>query len=59
MATAKIAISMPDEVLEEIDQVADEWFTSRSQAIVRIYLEWKRLRAEKPERELVECGEPA
>lgn len=38
-------ITMPDEVLNEIDQVADAWFTTRSKAIVRIYLEWKQLQS--------------
>lgn len=51
MATKKIAISMQSEVLEEIDTVADEWFTSRSAAIVRIYQEWKRAREIKSQAE--------
>lgn len=37
-------ISMPTEILNEIDVVADGWYTSRSKALVRIYQEWKRAR---------------
>lgn len=36
-------VSIPDEVLSEIDEVAKGWFTNRSKALVRIYLEWKQL----------------
>ena len=43
MAQIRIGIALPDEVLVEIDEVADSWFTDRSKAIVRIYLEWKQL----------------
>lgn len=39
----KFGVSIPDEIVTEIDQVADSWFTDRSKAIVRIYLEWKQL----------------
>lgn len=38
-------VSIPDEVLNEIDEVAKGWFTNRSKALVRIYLEWKQLKS--------------
>lgn len=44
MARAYTGISVPAEVLNEIDKVADDWFTGRSKAIVRIFIEWKELR---------------
>ena len=36
------SISFPPEILKEIDGYAEKWFTSRSEAIVRIFQEWKR-----------------
>lgn len=38
----KVTITLPALILEEIDQVADAWFTSRSAVLTRIYLEWKQ-----------------
>ena len=41
MPVEKISVSMPAEILSEIDRVTAHWFTNRSQAIVRIFQEWK------------------
>lgn len=38
----KLSISLPSSLLKEIDQKAASWFTSRSGAIARIYLEWRQ-----------------
>lgn len=38
----KITISVPPSLLKEIDQQAAAWFTTRSGAVTRIYLEWRQ-----------------
>ena len=49
MAAIKISISVPDELLVEIDNIAESWWTTRSGAFVRIYQEWKRARETQAE----------
>lgn len=44
MAKVQTGISLPEEIINEIDRVAAGWFSNRSDAIVRIYQEWKQLR---------------
>lgn len=39
---ASFGVSFPDDLLEEVDLFANKWRSNRSQAIVRIYLEWKQ-----------------
>lgn len=41
---ASFGVSIPDELAAEIDAKAAEWYSNRSQAITRIFLEWKQLR---------------
>lgn len=41
---ATFGVSIPDELAAEIDATATEWYSNRSQAITRIFLEWKQLR---------------
>jgi Arc/MetJ-type ribon-helix-helix transcriptional regulator len=41
MPVAKIAISLPENILDEIDRQAETWYANRSHAIVRIFQEWK------------------
>jgi hypothetical protein len=53
----KVTITLPALILEGIDQVADSWFTSRSAALTRIYLEWKQ--ANRPQLPTPETVEPA
>lgn len=52
MALKSTGISIPEEVLNELDVVAKSWFTDRSKAIVRIFIEWKQLQNEPPENNL-------
>jgi metal-responsive CopG/Arc/MetJ family transcriptional regulator len=41
------SISMPEEIFGEIDNVAEGWYTNRSQAFIRIYQEWKQLKRQQ------------
>jgi metal-responsive CopG/Arc/MetJ family transcriptional regulator len=41
MAQVTRSISLPEEIMEALDQVAKKWFTDRSKAIVRIFQEWE------------------
>ncbi len=42
MAHTKVAISLPEQVLTEVDEFAKRNLFSRSRALVCIYLEWKK-----------------
>jgi len=42
---ANYGISIPDDLAVEIDGLAAGWYSNRSQVFVRIFLEWKELRA--------------
>lgn len=44
MAKIQTGISLPEEIMGELDRVAAQWFSNRSDTIVRIFLEWKQLR---------------
>jgi metal-responsive CopG/Arc/MetJ family transcriptional regulator len=37
-----ITITFPPSLIEEVDEQARKWFTNRSAAFTRIYLEWKQ-----------------
>lgn len=37
---AAINVTMPDELKERIDDQAERWYTNRSQAMVRMIVEW-------------------
>jgi metal-responsive CopG/Arc/MetJ family transcriptional regulator len=37
-----ITITFFPSLLEEVDRQAEQWFTNRSAAFTRIYLEWKQ-----------------
>lgn len=39
--TITLSFSIPDDIAEELDRLAEKWRGSRSAAITRIYLEWK------------------
>ena len=39
---ATFGISMPDELAVELDTIAKGWYTNRSSALTRIFLEWKQ-----------------
>lgn len=41
MAKARLTISVPPKLANEIDSIADVWSYNRSQAIIRIFNEWK------------------
>jgi hypothetical protein len=41
---AAFGVSIPDDLAEKIDAQADTWRSNRSQAIVRIFLEWEQVR---------------
>jgi metal-responsive CopG/Arc/MetJ family transcriptional regulator len=41
---ATFGISMPDELATELDTIAKQWYTNRSSALTRIFLEWKQSR---------------
>lgn len=45
MAQVKVGIALPEEVLSEIDALAEKNFSNRSHTIVRVWLEWKALKA--------------
>jgi len=48
MAKIKTGVSFEEVILGEIDQIAaGTWFCDRSQAITRIYLEWKQLQTKQ------------
>lgn len=38
------SVSFPEKILAEIDRQAETWYCDRSQAITRIYQEWKEAR---------------
>lgn len=38
---ANYGISIPDDLSVELDRIAARWRSNRSQAIVRIFLEWQ------------------
>ena len=38
-------LSLPDTTRQEIDNMAANWNTNRTQAILRIYTEWRQLKA--------------
>lgn len=42
---AAFGVSIPDDLAEQLDQVATQWRSNRSQAIVRIFLEWQNAQA--------------
>lgn len=42
MAAEKVSVSFQEEILREIDKVANNWVASRSQTLTRIFLEWKQ-----------------
>ena len=42
---AAFGVSIPDDLAAEIDAHAETWRSNRSQTFVRIFLEWKELRA--------------
>lgn len=37
---ATFGVSMPEELQARLDQIANKWYTNRSQAIIRIFHEW-------------------
>ena len=37
----KFGVSIPSDLADELDEITAKWYTNRSQAIVRIFLEWK------------------
>ncbi len=39
------SLSLPDTTRQEIDGLAASWMTNRTQAILRVYTEWKQLKA--------------
>lgn len=39
----KFGVSMPPEIVAQIDEQVRQWHTNRSQALVRIWQEWKQL----------------
>jgi metal-responsive CopG/Arc/MetJ family transcriptional regulator len=43
-AIKKVGIALPEDVLKEIDELADKNYSNRSHTIVRIWLEWKTLK---------------
>lgn len=46
MSTARIGISLPEDLLEEVDRLADEHDLSRSEVFRRAVGEWLRREAE-------------
>lgn len=48
-AIKKVGIALPEEVLNEIDELAEKNFSNRSHTIVRIWLEWKALKTGQAE----------
>jgi metal-responsive CopG/Arc/MetJ family transcriptional regulator len=44
MSRSAISISLPDEVLEIVDEFRGEKFLKRSPAIVQIILEWQEMK---------------
>lgn len=44
MAAAKIAISLPNDILREVEAQAERWEESRSGTIARIITEWNAIR---------------
>lgn len=43
MAKFRTAVSFDEEVAAQIDAVAEKWYSDRSSALQRIFLEWKEL----------------
>lgn len=39
----KFGVSMPEEVVQRLDQVAKDWYLDRSAAITRVFLEWEEI----------------
>ena len=50
MAMIARSVSMPEKIFEEIDNVADEMNTNRSQLMVRVWQEWRRAEEAKAAR---------
>ena len=44
---ASFGVSMPDVLAEELDSIAEKWFSNRSNAITRIFLEWQQFQVEQ------------
>lgn len=42
-------ISLPPDVWQQIDTIKDEWDGNRSKAILRIFKEWRTLKAQQDE----------
>lgn len=53
ITTEKVSISLPSEVLREIDELAINNSFNRSNMIVRIYKQWKAMRTAKTQKDAV------
>lgn len=47
MAQITRSISLPEEIMDAIDKVAEGWYTDRSKAIIRIFVEWRECQENK------------
>lgn len=45
MAKIRSTVSFDENIVSEIDLIAEKWYSDRSNTIKRIFLEWKELRA--------------
>lgn len=47
MAVKKVGITLPEEVLTDIDELSEKNFSSRSHTIARVWIEWKAFKAQQ------------
>lgn len=58
MAVKKVGIALPEEILDEIDRLAEDNFSNRSHTIVRIWLEWKAAKAKEVKKDQKDQNTP-
>lgn len=54
---SKFGVSMPPEIVAQIDAQVRQWHTNRSQALVRVWQEWKQLQVRPCPLEVSEAHE--
>lgn len=47
MKRIKVTATLPEDLVEVIDQSAEQWYSNRTKALTRIVLEWTQLRAKQ------------
>lgn len=47
MEKVKTSVRLPADIVEQMDELAQRWYTDRTAVIIRIYLEWREAQAEQ------------